>query len=141
MSGLARQVVIHDQPAPAPCALISGGETTVTLRGHGRGGRNVEFLLSLAVQLNGLERVYATACDTDGVDGTEEVAGAIIGPDTLARAEALGINAKECLADNDGHGFFEALGDQIVTRPTLTNVNDFRAILVDKSKTVETSGK
>ena len=132
MSGIARQVVGHDQPAPAPCALISGGETTVTIRGHGRGGRNVEFLLSLAVQLNDLERVHAIACDTDGVDGAEEIAGAIIGPDTLARAEALGINAKERLADNDGHGFFEALGDQVVTRPTLTNVNDFRAILVDK---------
>jgi glycerate 2-kinase len=132
MSGIARQVVGHDQPAPAPCALISGGETTVTIRGHGRGGRNVEFLLSLAVELNDLERVHAIACDTDGVDGAEEIAGAIIGPDTLARAEALGINAKERLADNDGHGFFEALGDQVVTRPTLTNVNDFRAILVDK---------
>jgi hydroxypyruvate reductase len=141
MSGMARQVVIYDEPAPAPCTLISGGETTVTIRGHGRGGRNVEFLLSLGVQLNGLERVYAIACDTDGVDGAEEVAGAIIGPDTLARAEALGINAKERLADNDGHGFFEALGDQIVTRPTLTNVNDFRPILVDKAKMADTSGK
>jgi glycerate 2-kinase len=141
MSGIARQVVGHDEPAPAPCTLISGGETTVTVRGQGRGGRNVEFLLSLAVQLNGLERVHAIACDTDGVDGAEEIAGAIIGPDTLARAEALGINAKERLEDNDGHGFFEALGDQVVTRPTLTNVNDFRAILVDKSKTVEASGE
>ncbi|HTR13867.1 MAG TPA: glycerate kinase [Roseiarcus sp.] len=130
MSGIARQVVIHDAPAPAPCALISGGETTVTIKGHGRGGRNVEFLLSLAVHLNGLERVYAIACDTDGVDGAEEIAGAIIAPDTLAHAEALGVNAKQRLADNDGHGFFEALGDQVVTGPTLTNVNDFRAILV-----------
>jgi len=130
MSGIARQVVLHDQPAPAPCALISGGETTVTVRGRGRGGRNVEFLLSLAVDLNGLERVYAIAGDTDGVDGAEEIAGAIIAPDTLTRAEALGIKAKERLADNDGHSFFEALGDQVVTGPTLTNVNDFRAILV-----------
>ena len=113
MSGIARQVVMRDEPAPAPCALISGGETTVTVRGQGRGGRNVEYLLSLAVCLNGLERVYAIACDTDGVDGAEEVAGAIIAPDTLKRAEALGINAKERLADNDGHGFFEALGDQV----------------------------
>jgi len=130
MSGIARQVVLHDQPAPAPCALISGGETTVTVRGHGRGGRNVEFLLSLAVDLDGLERVYAIAGDTDGVDGAEEVAGAIIAPDTLKRAEALGIKPRERLADNDGHGFFEALGDQVVTGPTLTNVNDFRAILI-----------
>jgi len=130
MSGIARQVVMRDEPAPAPCAVISGGETTVTVRGQGRGGRNVEFLLSLAVHLNGLERVWAIACDTDGVDGAEEVAGAIIAPDTLKRAEAVGINAKERLADNDGHGFFEALGDQVVTGPTLTNVNDFRAILV-----------
>ena len=130
MSGIARQVVSHDEPAPAPCALISGGETTVTIRGRGRGGRNVEFLLSLAVHLAGLERVYAIACDTDGVDGAEEVAGAIIAPDTLARAAALGVNAKERLADNDGHGFFAALNDQVITGPTLTNVNDFRAILV-----------
>ena len=130
MSGIARQVVLRDEPAPAPCALISGGETTVTVRGRGRGGRNVEFLLALAVHLNGLERVHAIACDTDGVDGAEEVAGAIVAPETLKRAAALGINAKERLADNDGHGFFEALGDQVVTGPTLTNVNDFRAILV-----------
>ena len=130
MSGIARQVVLYDEPTLAPCALISGGETTVTIRGRGRGGRNVEYLLSLAVCLNGLERVYAIACDTDGVDGADEVAGAIIAPDTLERAKALGINAIESLADNDGHGFFEALGDQVVTGPTLTNVNDFRAILV-----------
>jgi hydroxypyruvate reductase len=130
MSGIARQVVLHDEPHAAPCALISGGETTVTVRGHGRGGRNVEFLLSLAVHLNRLERVYAIACDTDGVDGADEVAGAIIAPDTLARAEALGVDAKGRLADNDGHGFFAALNDQVVTGPTLTNVNDFRAILV-----------
>ena len=130
MSGIARQVVRHDEPAPAPCALISGGETTVTIRGHGSGGRNVEFLLSLAVHLDGLERVHAIACDTDGVDGAEEVAGAIIAPDTLARAAALGVNAKQRLADNDGHGFFATLGDQVITGPTLTNVNDFRAILI-----------
>jgi hydroxypyruvate reductase len=133
MSGVARQVVAHDEPAPAPCALISGGETTVTIRGTGRGGRNVEFLLSLAVHLGGLERVYAIACDTDGVDGAEEVAGATIAPDTLVRAAALGLNAKDRLADNDAHGFFAALGDQVITGPTLTNVNDFRAILIRAS--------
>ncbi len=130
MSGIARQVVVHGQPAPAPCVLISGGETTVTVRGKGRGGRNVEFLLSLAIELNALQRVYAIAGDTDGVDGAEEVAGAVVTPDTLLRAAALGVNAKESLANNDGHGFFEALGDQVITGPTLTNVNDFRAILI-----------
>jgi glycerate 2-kinase len=133
MAGIARQVAIHNQPAPAPCVLISGGETTVTVRGHGRGGRNVEFLLSLAVELNGLGGIYAIAGDTDGVDGAEEIAGAIIAPDTLARAKALGVNAKASLTDNDGHGFFGALKDQVITGPTLTNVNDFRAILISAS--------
>ncbi len=130
MSGIARQVVAHAQPVPPPCVLISGGETTVTLRGQGRGGRNVEFLLSLAVALDGLPDIFAIAGDTDGIDGAEETAGAIVTPDTLARARALGIDAKASLADNDSHGFFAALGDQVVTGPTLTNVNDFRAILV-----------
>jgi hydroxypyruvate reductase len=131
MAGIARQVVGHGQPAPAPCVLISGGETTVTVRGKGRGGRNVEFLLSLAIALNGLPRVFAIAGDTDGVDGAEDIAGAIVTPGTLTRAEKLGLNAKASLADNDGHGFFGALGDQVITGPTLTNVNDFRAILID----------
>jgi len=130
MAGIARQAALRGQPVRPPGVLISGGETTVTVRGHGRGGRNVEFLLSLAVELDGLPGAFAVAGDTDGVDGAEEVAGALITPDTLARAEARGIRAKERLADNDGHGFFEALGDQIVTGPTLTNVNDFRAILI-----------
>ena len=100
------------------------------MKGSGRGGRNVEFLLSLAVELDGLPGVFALAGDTDGVDGAEEVAGAVVAPDTLARAAGRGTGAKACLADNDGHGFFAALGDQVVTGPTLTNVNDFRAILV-----------
>jgi glycerate-2-kinase len=100
------------------------------VKGSGRGGRNVEFLLSLAVELDGLPGVFALAGDTDGVDGAEEIAGAIMTPDTLARAARRGINAKARLADNDGHSFFEALGDQVITGPTLTNVNDFRAILV-----------
>src|SRR5215210_3974013 len=130
MAGIARQAALRGQPAPAPVVLLSGGETTVTLKGRGRGGRNVEFLLSLAVELDGLPGVFALAGDTDGVDRAEEVAGAILAPDTLARAAGRGIGAKARLADNDGHGFFEALGDQVVTGPTLTNVNDFRAILV-----------
>ena len=130
MAGVARQVARHGQPAAPPCVLISGGETTVTMRGRGRGGRNVEFLLALGVALDGLPSAYAIAGDTDGVDGAEEVAGAILTPDTLARAAARGIDAKASLADNDAHAFFEALGDQVITGPTRTNVNDFRAILV-----------
>ncbi len=134
MSGIARQVVSHGQPIPAPCVLISGGETTVTVRGKGRGGRNVEFLLALAIGLDGLPGVYAIAGDTDGVDGAEEIAGAIVTPDTLKRAAALGLDAKASLADNDGHGFFGTLGDAVVTGPTLTNVNDFRAILIERGR-------
>ncbi len=130
MAGIARQVARRDQPFAAPCVLLSGGETTVTVRGHGRGGRNVEFLLSLAIALGGDPRVHAIAGDTDGVDGAEEIAGAIVSPTTLQRALAAGIVPVERLADNDGHGFFQALGDSVVTGPTLTNVNDFRAILI-----------
>jgi hydroxypyruvate reductase len=130
MAGIARQVVIHGQPCMAPCVLLSGGETTVTVRGDGRGGRNVEFLLALAIALDGQPGVYALAGDTDGVDGTEDIAGAYLAPDTLARARSQGINARRSLAGNDGHGFFESLGDAVVTGPTLTNVNDFRAILI-----------
>jgi glycerate 2-kinase len=130
-AGIAFQVARHDQPAPAPCVLLSGGETTVTVRGTGRGGRNAEFLLGLTVELDGHPGIHALAADTDGIDGTEDNAGALTGPDTLARAEALGIRGKDRLADNDGYGFFQALGDLVVTGPTLTNVNDFRAILVE----------
>ncbi len=130
MAGIAKQVVRRDQPFAAPCVLLSGGETTVTVRGAGRGGRNVEFLLSLAVALGGEARVHAIAGDTDGVDGAEEIAGAYVSPTTLERALAAGIVPVERLADNDGHGFFQALGDSVVTGPTLTNVNDFRAILI-----------
>ncbi len=129
-AGMAGSVVHHGVPAKRPAIILSGGETSVTVKGEGRGGRNVEFLLSLAVELNGLEGVHALAGDTDGVDGREEVAGAVIGPDTLARARSLGLDARASLADNDGHSFFEALGDQVITGPTLTNVNDFRAILI-----------
>ena len=131
MAGITRQVALHGQPFQTPCVLLSGGEATVTLRGTGRGGRNVEFLLSLGVALNGLPGVYALAGDTDGVDGAEEIAGALLTPDTLARAWALGTNPRSSLDNNDGHGFFQALGDAVVTGPTLTNVNDFRAILIE----------
>jgi hydroxypyruvate reductase len=130
MAGVVKQIVKRGQPFTAPCVLLSGGETTVTVRGRGRGGRNVEFLLSLGVALDGLDGVWALAGDTDGVDGLEEIAGAILTPDTLDRAWAAGIRPKDALADNDGHGFFGALGDSVVTGPTLTNVNDFRAAII-----------
>lgn len=130
MAGIARQVGRWGEPLPAPAVILSGGETTVTVRGNGRGGRNVEFLLGLALALNGQPNVHAVAGDTDGVDGAEEVAGAFIAPDTLARARSLGVDARKSLADNDGHSFFERLGDQLITGPTRTNVNDFRAVLV-----------
>jgi glycerate 2-kinase len=130
-AGMALQAAERGQPFEAPCVLLSGGETTVTVRGGGRGGRNVEFLLSLAIALDGHPRIYALAGDTDGVDGQEEIAGACIGPSSLARAWSLGLKPKEMLDNNDGHGFFTALGDSVVTGPTLTNVNDFRAIVIE----------
>jgi hydroxypyruvate reductase len=131
MAGIARQIVRYGQPFRRPCVLLSGGETTVTVRGHGRGGRNVEFLLALGVALNGLAGTTAIAGDTDGVDGAEEIAGAILTADTLSRAWALGMNPQSALDNNDGHGFFQRLGDSVITGPTLTNVNDFRAIVIE----------
>ena len=113
-----------------PAVLLSGGETTVTVRGNGRGGRNSEFLLALAKTLGGAPEIAGLACDTDGIDGTEDNAGAIVYPDTIERAAREGIAIDEKLAQNDGYGFFAALGDLVVTGPTLTNVNDFRAVLV-----------
>jgi glycerate 2-kinase len=130
MAGIARQVVKTQQPFAMPCVLLSGGETTVTVRGKGRGGRNVEFLLSLGITLDGCANVHAIAGDTDGVDGQEEIAGALLSPDSLARAWAMGVKPMDALQNNDGHGFFGALGDAVVTGPTLTNVNDFRAVLI-----------
>lgn len=130
-AAIARQVVLHGQPFARPCVLLSGGETTVTVRGTGRGGRNVEFLLSLAIGLDGLSGVHAIAGDTDGVDGAEEIAGAHLAPDTLERAWKLGINPRTSLDTNDAHGFFQSLNDSVITGPTLTNVNDFRAIYIE----------
>lgn len=130
MAGIARQCALHGQPAAAPCVLLSGGETTVTVRGTGRGGRNAEFLLGLAVALDGHPGIHAIACDTDGIDGTEDNAGALLAPDTLARAAGLHLDALHSLADNDGYGFFARLGDLVTTGPTRTNVNDFRAVLI-----------
>ena len=113
-----------------PTVVLSGGETTVTVRGKGRGGRNVEYLLGKAIEANGAPQIWGLAADTDGVDGAEEIAGAIFTPDSLERALAKGHDPKAMLRDNDGHSFFEALGDSLITGPTRTNVNDFRATLI-----------
>ena len=130
VAGIVKQIVKRGHPFKTPCVLLSGGETTVTVRGSGRGGRNVEFLLSLGVALDGINGVWALAGDTDGVDGIEEIAGAILTPDTLKRAWTAGLRPKESLLNNDGHCFFGELGDSVITGPTLTNVNDFRAVIV-----------
>jgi hydroxypyruvate reductase len=135
LAAIALQVAGRNQPVNRPCVLLSGGETTVTVRGTGRGGRNVEFLLSLAIALDGHPRIHALAGDTDGVDGREEIAGAHVGPDSIARAWARGLRPRDALDDNDAHTLFTALGDSIVTGPTLTNVNDFRAILIEDGAT------
>lgn len=129
-AALAKEIRLHPQLLKAPIALLSGGETTVTIRGNGRGGRNSEFLLSLLIELAGLEKVYALACDTDGIDGTENNAGALMTPDSLIRAKALGLNAAAFLTNNDAYTFFRHLNDLVVTGPTYTNVNDYRAILI-----------
>lgn len=130
-AGIALHAAERAQPFALPCVLLSGGETTVTLRGKGRGGRNVECLLSLAIALDGHPRVHALMGDTDGVDGAEEIAGALIGPRTLSRAWDRGLKPVDALANNDGHGFFQALDASVITGPTRTNVNDFRAILIE----------
>ena len=129
-AGIARQIARFDQPAPRPALLISGGETTVTVAGTGRGGRNTEFLLGLAIALDGLPHTYALAIDTDGIDGSEDNAGAIITPDSLQRAEKAGLAAPAFLAANNAYDFFSGLNDLVMTGPTLTNVNDLRLILV-----------
>jgi hydroxypyruvate reductase len=129
---MAQDAIKRGRTDKRPFVLLSGGETTVTLRGKGRGGRNVEFLLSMAQALNAAPDIYALAGDTDGVDGTDDIAGAFISPDTLARAAGSGIDAGSALQNNDAHTFFEKLGDSVVTGPTFTNVNDFRAVLVTK---------
>ncbi|MDD2669407.1 glycerate kinase [Zoogloea sp.] len=131
-AALACQVAGRGQPFSSPCVILSGGETTVTVRGTGSGGRNVEFLVALAKALNGHPAIHALAADTDGIDGAAEIAGALIDPSTPTRAAALGRRLADVLSDNDGHGLFQALGDSVITGPTLTNVNDFRAILIDK---------
>jgi len=130
MAAQVRGVLDGAGPCRPPCLLLSGGETTVTVRGNGCGGRNAEFLLAFGLALGHRETVYALAGDTDGVDGMAPVAGAVWRPETLARAAARGLDPQRCLDTNDAHGFFGALGDSVVTGPTLTNVNDFRAVFV-----------
>ncbi len=127
---LAREIKHHGLPWEPPAALISGGECTVTVRGNGRGGRCTEFLLSLAIDLNGAEGIHALACDTDGIDGSEDNAGAFLAPDSLRRAGKKKLDAATLLDNNDGYGFFGAIGDLVVTGPTHTNVNDYRVILI-----------
>ncbi len=129
-AGIARHARRWGQPARPPCVLLSGGETTVTVRGGGRGGRNAEFLLAFAAALDDLPGVFALAADTDGIDGTESNAGAIYRPGLVAKARALGVDPRAALDANDGHGFFAALGALVETGPTLTNVNDFRAVVI-----------
>jgi glycerate 2-kinase len=130
LAGMALSCGRHGFPAKKPCVLLAGGETTVTLKGRGRGGRNTEFLLGLALALDGAAGIHALAADTDGIDGSEDNAGAYVGPETPAKARALGLDGRAGLADNDAWGYFAALGDLLVTGPTRTNVNDFRAILI-----------
>jgi hydroxypyruvate reductase len=129
-AALAREIRLHGSPWPAPVVMLSGGETTVTVRGTGRGGRNSEFALALAIMLDGLDGVYALAADTDGIDGSEANAGAFIGPETLIKGQAANMNAQSYLRDNNSHGYFSTLRTLLTTGPTMTNVNDYRAVLV-----------
>jgi hydroxypyruvate reductase len=131
MAAMVREIRTHDSPFKPPVALLSGGECTVTVRGAGgRGGRCSEFLLALGVELDGMAEVHAVAADTDGIDGSEDNAGALLAPDTLKRARAAGLDPRKMLSANDSYSLFSALGDLLVTGPTRTNVNDYRAILI-----------
>ncbi len=130
MAGIARSAMMHGEPVKAPCVLLSGGETTVTVRGSGRGGRNAEFLLALALELRDVPKISAIACDTDGIDGSEDNAGAWFDVAMFDNARAKGIDLDAHLANNDGYSAFAALDRLVVTGPTLTNVNDFRCILI-----------
>ena len=131
-AGIAKQIALHGQPFQPPVAIISGGETTVTVRGNGKGGRDAEFLLGLTLALEGFGGISAIACDTDGIDGVETNAGAMMAADSFVRAQKAGVDLKGLFANNDAFSAFEALGDLVITGPTRTNVNDFRAILVPK---------
>ena len=129
-AAIAKSIARHGHPVRPPAVILSGGETTVTVRGRGRGGRNAEFMLALALALEDQPGIFAIAGDTDGIDGTEDNAGALIDPTTLGRARAIGLDPQAMLDNNDAYGFFKALGDLVITGPTYTNVNDFRAILI-----------
>lgn len=129
-AAIAREIRHYSNPFKPPVALISGGEATVTVKGSGRGGRNSEFLLSLALALDKLENVWAIACDTDGIDGNESAAGSMMTPETLQRAHQIGIDPVKLLDNNDAYTFFKRLDNLVVTGPTYTNVNDYRAILI-----------
>jgi hydroxypyruvate reductase len=131
LAGIALSARAHGVPAEPPAVLLSGGETTVTVKGEGRGGRNVEFLAGLALGLNGASGIFALAADTDGIDGSEDNAGALVAPDTRDRARAAGLDVPALMAANDCYTLFAALSDLVITGPTLTNVNDFRAILIE----------
>ncbi|MEE9375434.1 MAG: MOFRL family protein, partial [Rhizobiaceae bacterium] len=128
---LAREVHANDRPFPVPVVMLSGGETTVTLRGSGKGGRNSEFALALATKIDGLDGVFALAADTDGIDGSESNAGAFVTGSTVNRLRTIGVDTKSCLANNDAWSAFDLLGDLFHTGPTGTNVNDFRAIFIE----------
>ncbi len=132
LAGIAASVARHGQPVRAPALLLSGGESTVSIGAGsaGRGGRNTEFLLGLALALDGAPNIWALAGDTDGIDGTEDAAGAVVTPDTLARAREAGLDPRAVLAGHDSYTLFDAVGDLVRTGPTLTNVNDVRAILI-----------
>src|SRR5690606_5422767 len=130
MAALAREIATREAPFARPVALVSGGECTVTVRGQGRGGRCAEFLLALGRELDGLAGAWAIAADTDGIDGVEDNAGAVLAPDSIARGRAAGLDARRLLDDNDAWRYFSTLGDLVVTGPTRTNVNDYRAILL-----------
>jgi glycerate-2-kinase len=130
MAGIARSVALHGEPVTSPCVLLSGGETTVTVRGKGRGGRNAEFLLSLATALRGAQGIAGLAADTDGIDGSEDNAGVWFDDGFVTSANERGIDLRSALARNDAYGAFAAMDQLVVTGPTLTNVNDFRAILI-----------
>jgi hydroxypyruvate reductase len=136
MAGIARSVASRGQPIAPPALLLSGGETTVSIGNGpaGRGGRNTEFLLGLAVALSGTANIWAIAGDSDGIDGTEDAAGALVAPDTLARAAHARLNARKLLSGHDSYTFFDGLGDLVRTGPTLTNVNDIRAVLIAASE-------
>lgn len=140
MAAIAREIAVHQAPFQRPVALISGGECTVTVRGRGRGGRCSEFLLALAQASAGIDRLWALAADTDGIDGVEDNAGARLGPDSLSRARALGLDPRGMLEDNDAYEFFARLGDLVMTGPTLTNVNDYRVVLLASDASRDPSG-